>query len=62
LECRISRFRNSRRAIFGGFLRFLQPDGARLVVYELPINTPVANTSAPPRPTCKAAETVGVSM
>ena len=30
--------------------------------YELPINTPVAKTSAPPSTTCRAAEKVGVSM
>src|SRR5947209_19048616 len=27
------------------------------VRYELPINTPVINTSTPPKPTCSAAET-----
>src|SRR6266849_220104 len=30
--------------------------------YDLPISTPVMNTSAPPSPTCRAAENVGVSM
>ena len=30
--------------------------------HELPINTPVKNTSAPPNPTCNAAENVGVSI
>lgn len=29
---------------------------------ELPIKIPVMNTSAPPNPTCKAAEGMGVSM
>src|SRR5581483_10082828 len=30
--------------------------------YELPIRTPVAKTSAPPRPTWSAAEITGVSI
>ena len=30
--------------------------------YELPIKIPVANTSAPPKPTCNAADGIGVSM
>jgi len=30
--------------------------------YELPISTPVMNTSTPPSPTCSAAVTQGVSM
>lgn len=30
--------------------------------YELPISTPVINTRTPPRPTCRAAVTQGVSM
>ena len=30
--------------------------------YELPMSTPVANTSAPPNPTCRAADSGGVSM
>ena len=30
--------------------------------YDFPISTPVMNTSAPPSPTCRAAENVGVSM
>src|SRR5215472_6664782 len=30
--------------------------------HELPISTPVMNTSAPPSPTCSAAVTQGVSM
>ena len=30
--------------------------------YELPISTPVINTSTPPSPTCSAAVTQGVSM
>jgi len=30
--------------------------------YELPISTPVTNTSTPPSPTCSAAVTHGVSM
>lgn len=33
-----------------------------LVRYELPISTPVIKTSAPPSPTCNAADTVGVSI
>ena len=30
--------------------------------YELPISIPVTNTSAPPSPTCNAADGIGVSM
>lgn len=30
--------------------------------YDLPMRMPVRNTSAPPRPTCRAAENTGVSM
>ncbi|MEY2394066.1 MAG: hypothetical protein QOF94_411 [Acidobacteriaceae bacterium] len=36
--------------------------GPHLVRYELPISTPVIKTRTPPRPTCNAADTVGVSM
>jgi len=36
--------------------------GFNLARYELPISTPVMKTSAPPKPTCNAAETVGVSI
>jgi hypothetical protein len=35
---------------------------ARAQVHDLPISTPVMNTSTPPKPTCRAAETQGVSM
>lgn len=35
---------------------------AGISVHELPINTPVMKTSAPPNPTCKAADIHGVSM
>jgi hypothetical protein len=31
-------------------------------VYDFPIRTPVMKTSTPPKPTCSAAETQGVSM
>jgi len=37
-------------------------DPRRSAIYELPINTPVANTRTPPKPTCRAAESGGVSM
>ena len=30
--------------------------------YELPIKIPVIKTSAPPKPTCSAAEGIGVSI
>jgi len=38
------------------------PDSHAALHYELPISTPVMNTSTPPSPTCSAAVTQGVSM
>ena len=38
------------------------PDPLTGPPHELPINTPVANTSRPPSPTCIAAESGGVSI
>jgi hypothetical protein len=34
----------------------------RTTPYALPIRIPVTNTSAPPNPTCSAADGIGVSM
>src|SRR6266849_6172932 len=34
---------------------------APVQAYDLPMSMPVMNTSAPPSPTCRAAENVGVS-
>src|SRR5260370_15059103 len=53
---RTLRFQHS--VYWAGPLGFALYDGP----YDLPMSTPVMNTSAPPSPTCRAAENVGVSM
>ena len=37
-------------------------DSSWTILYDLPMSMPVMNTSAPPSPTCRAAENTGVSM
>ena len=62
-----------RKISSGGMLKTVQPNyadsqsrGLRTgnweLLHELPISTPVMNTSAPPSPICSAAETHGLSI
>jgi len=51
-----------RGRVFGDLRSGNRRPTSVLLFYELPIKIPVINTNAPPNPTCRAADGMGVSM